>query len=631
MTTRNQSIDGLRCLAVLSVLIFHIDKDLLTGGYLGVDLFFVISGYVVTKSLVDSRPRYTDFLLRRFYRLFPAASVTIFLTLVIFANAGSGLLTHEHIMSALASLTATSNIYYMLHSNYFDTALQGNPFLHFWSLSVEEQYYLIWPWVVLAIATWRIPALLCLFVAAAIVSAALFIWSPAEAFYLMPARAFQFGAGTLVFFIFARRDFRIPKAVIYGSAAVAVALMLNNDGSQSWVLGVLAPTAIFGVLVAACVSNPLERLLSLSPVQAIGAASYSIYLVHWPIIVYAYILYEVSVPLQIAALVLSLVSGLLLHHTVEKPFNYRRAAIGPSLRWTGGPIVFLATLCVWSTLLAAGRYEPPETAQDDPNSSVDYAFSPTGPANLVRQFRETEKFRRTTVKQSIECRTYEPGRMQGNADANLLADIDSPTCLTGNYLLFADSTARSAVALLATIHETDDIGQLNTPGCVLKTDEQQPDCTRSNNLRFETLAQGACPYEAVYLAFAWSKYSREEFKSLLGRLSQSDCRIVVMSQLPSFSSDPRQIIGASGDDQGDLAGRVSKWSYRASRMVVEEVEHHPAIDLMRWSPLDHQPLNIPAVTASGDRIYRDGYHHTSIGVEWLVFEYLKHHEGRPSL
>lgn len=140
------TIDGLRSLAIAAVLIFHADKTLLPSGYLGVDLFFVISGFVVTRSLAIRNVSYGRFLAARFYRLAPAAAATVLLTFAVFSVTSADLLSIEHKVTGSAAVIALSNFYLMFQNSYFDSAVQGNPFLHFWSLSVEEQFYLVWPY-----------------------------------------------------------------------------------------------------------------------------------------------------------------------------------------------------------------------------------------------------------------------------------------------------------------------------------------------------------------------------------------------------------------------------------------------------------------------------------------------------
>ncbi len=146
-------IDGLRAIAVISILLFHANLFGVTGGFIGVDIFFVISGYLITsliqKELVNNSFSLKLFYLRRIRRLFPALALVLLVTWL----GGFLLLSDESFKelakTALCSLFFVSNWYFLRQSNYFDSVLEMNALLHTWSLSIEEQYYLVWPFILI--------------------------------------------------------------------------------------------------------------------------------------------------------------------------------------------------------------------------------------------------------------------------------------------------------------------------------------------------------------------------------------------------------------------------------------------------------------------------------------------------
>lgn len=149
-------IDGLRSIAVLSVILYHVQLSAFEGGFVGVDVFFVISGYLITRLIVKEVSstggfRFGNFYLRRIRRLFPAMFLTILLSLLFAVS----LFSTEHLLrfggAAISAVFSFSNVFFWTESGYFDSAADVKPLLHTWSLSVEEQFYLIWPAILVAL------------------------------------------------------------------------------------------------------------------------------------------------------------------------------------------------------------------------------------------------------------------------------------------------------------------------------------------------------------------------------------------------------------------------------------------------------------------------------------------------
>jgi peptidoglycan/LPS O-acetylase OafA/YrhL len=291
-------IDGLRALAVLAVIVNHLDKRLLPSGHLGVDVFFVISGYVITGSLAKRGERsfralLAGFYVRRVKRLVPALAVSVLAGAVLIslfdrrprASLGTG----------IASLFGVSNLYlYQEATDYFGSWAQLNVFTHTWSLGVEEQYYLVFPLVVWLTGLARRPRGLATFAAsvgvASIASAALFlvlsVRNPPAAFYLMPARIWELGTGCLVYALLAREGRGAaglrrlsPLALLLGIVAV---LFVPAHFSAATTAAVVLLTGL--LIVALRPGTAGYRVLASPGPVYVGQTSYSLYLWHWIVV-----------------------------------------------------------------------------------------------------------------------------------------------------------------------------------------------------------------------------------------------------------------------------------------------------------------------------------------------------------
>ncbi|WP_449104087.1 acyltransferase family protein [Pseudomonas veronii] len=327
-------IDGLRAVAVILVLLFHFDLGV-SGGFIGVDVFFVISGYLITEvirnGITAGKFTFHDFYIRRLLRLHPALLVTLAATL------GAGFLLMDP--ASFADLAASakyatfsvSNFYFWLNQNYFEASAQTKPLLHTWSLAAEWQFYLIWPFIVWAAMKFSDKALPWLLVVMAAVSLTASQWmigkDSSAAYFMMPFRVFELSTGALLVFI--------PKQRLPGNGDSLIAMtgILAIVSSSLWLtnktpfpgLAALAPC----IGAAACIyagQSKAASFLRSKPMVLIGLLSYSIYLVHWPLVVFYkyYIFREISLPEKLALLAASLAAGAALYYAVEKQFMAKR-------------------------------------------------------------------------------------------------------------------------------------------------------------------------------------------------------------------------------------------------------------------------------------------------------------------
>jgi len=201
-------IDGLRAVAVLSVLFYHARFDLFAGGFIGVDVFFVISGFLITQLIINQVDKgtftYSTFYIRRVRRLFPTLLVVVASTLI----AGLIIFPPEYLQrfagAAIYALTSISNFYFMSEVNYFEAVSELKPLLHTWSLSVEEQFYLIWPMCLVFLATrfprWTIPLVLIIGASISLILAEIFADLRAL-FFFTGFRVFELAIGALMVWV----------------------------------------------------------------------------------------------------------------------------------------------------------------------------------------------------------------------------------------------------------------------------------------------------------------------------------------------------------------------------------------------------------------------------------------------
>jgi peptidoglycan/LPS O-acetylase OafA/YrhL len=333
-------VDGLRAVAVLAVLLFHLGVPGFGGGFVGVDVFFVISGYLITRLILGEldggRFRFSKFYARRARRLFPA----LFATLAAAFVAGCILLAPPHLeelaQSLVYALFSLSNVFFWSLTGYFDGAATTKPLLHTWSLGVEEQYYLVWP-VALVVAhrlhrRFGVPALAAIVGIASFVAAELVVGTrPDAAFYLAPFRMGELALGALCLFTERRFPPRgIAREALTAVGLVLVGLSVVELGPAGRFPGLSALTPCLGtaLVIFAGRGALAGALLSNRPAVWLGKISYSLYLVHWPLLVFAqYVAIEELTPERSALVGLaSVVLAAASERFVERPFRARDGA-----------------------------------------------------------------------------------------------------------------------------------------------------------------------------------------------------------------------------------------------------------------------------------------------------------------
>ncbi len=330
-------IDGLRAIAVLPVILFHLGVPWMSGGFVGVDVFFVISGFLITSILIKDLETGTftlrAFWLRRIRRLVPALATMLLCTLA----AGRLLLLASELKNlgrqGAASMLSWANLFFwQAAGNYWGPQAHEQPLLHMWSLSVEEQFYLLYPvslYLIHRLARRQLQPLLC---AATLSSLALCLYlshrHPPAAFYLLPSRAWELGFGCVLAIHRSKSPSRWqswrfgPLLFLAGIAGIAASCLLINGAHTYPGYATLLPVVSAAAIIAFGEQLPPAPgfLLSNPVIVYLGKASYSLYLWHWPVIVLVAAARTISpavVPLPaVAALVFAL--GLLSYHLVER-------------------------------------------------------------------------------------------------------------------------------------------------------------------------------------------------------------------------------------------------------------------------------------------------------------------------
>ena len=449
-------IDGLRALAILPVVLFHYGlKNSLPGGFIGVDIFFVISGFLITKNIHDDihdhRFNIVDFYNRRIRRIFPALFTVLlfcFICSLIIEIPSEARATSRGIFGATFFF---SNIMFFNMSDYFNQQMQNNPLLHTWSLSVEEQFYIIVPLFLSLIRSFRERTRsLMLFIAVALSFAAssyeVYHNAPA-AFYLMQNRAWELLLGSVL------AIGGIPKIAnkrmlemlgIAGLGLIVGSIVMLSKKSTFPGPGALAPClgAVLILYSGATHQTLISRLLSVRPLRFIGLVSYSLYLWHWPIWVFVTHYFVPSGISTVMLLAISFAVAVISWRFIERPFRAKPFLLGP--RGTVGVAgAVMALMSVLAFISVPLNHRLWHYTADATNILSYMDYKPT-------------KMRRGTCF------------LETASDSFKIFDIS--TCLhisptQKNYLLIGDSHAADLWYGLSTVNPTINFLQATASGC----------------------------------------------------------------------------------------------------------------------------------------------------------------------
>jgi peptidoglycan/LPS O-acetylase OafA/YrhL len=525
--------------AVLPVVLFHFGLSTIPGGFTGVDIFFVISGYLISGSLLDDLDR-GQFSIGRFYwrrarRILPALVFVMLLTCIAawFILLPSDL--HEFSLSVIATSTFWSNIYFWKTTNYFSMDAQLRPLLHTWSLSVEEQYNIFAPILMFLIYRYLakrwlmvlLPIILGSFVLAIMATST----APAAGFYLLPTRMWELMLGAALML-------RKPRIIgnqllmeligLAGFGLVAVGFLTISESDPFPGYNALFPCVGTALLIYVGQNSPtaarpatiVTRILQASPLVWIGLISYSLYLVHWPINAFAHYLslQNIDSSTVIAMAVASVALATFSWKYVEQPFRRKRPFTAP-LPVFGFSSAAIVLLCALGSAGALGHGFP----QRFPDFS----------------------------RQRIIVGDWRNGVCFNEGSSPIenwnLADCTRTHGFADNVLLWGDSFAAHYVSGLdANIGKIQaNVIEYTYAGCppdLSYFSFARPNCTRFNK-RALTIIHDA-NIQAVILSGRWTDYEARGFGGLqqtVDRLGEMGVQVFVIGQSPEFIADVQKI------------------------------------------------------------------------------------------
>ncbi len=637
-------IDGLRAIAVLLVVIYHALPVPGFNGFIGVDVFFVISGYLITGILLEDLRQWrfslATFYVRRIRRILPAL-----FAVCLAALAGAYLLFLPEDFSAFgeslySSAVFAANFYFHDHVGYFDGPAEMRPLLHLWSLAVEEQFYIFWPpllWLGYRIGGKR--ALLAGAFGLSLVSLVLSqieaVSDPETAFYLLPSRAWELGAGALVALAADRLD--APARVATGLSGLGLALIAWSTVSPAvgaTFPGLSAVPLIAGaallIATGGVAGNVATRPLTTRPAVFVGRISYSLYLWHWPLLAFARYRLGADLPLAagLAAIALAFALATLSWRLVEEPFRHGPLARrrGPAFALAAAGILAFVSIG-YGMRITGGlwRYPPPIAAAVRQATAVQpFMHACNGPQNGLRH--------------NARC-NFGPKPYAGRFDVAIVGD----------------SHANHFVPLAARFTRIHGLAgrQVSAGGCpmlfgVERSGETKIRQCRQHEANIHTFLRDNRP-DTVFVAGRWTNYlpsrgndstlfvvnadgtrtplaSRAQLKDALmrtiGTIAASARHVVLIEQVPEFHLSPATCLIRKMIDHGDgTACRTVSKAYGKEAQVVDPLLDAVADKFANVDVLRPRALICPGGACDpvykGTILYRDIDHLNDAGARAL--------------
>ncbi len=626
-----KDIDGLRAVAILPVLFFHAGFDFVRGGFVGVDVFFVISGYLIT-GLILKEKEAGSFSLFHFYerrarRILPA----LFLVMLCCLPFGWLWLLpndlHRLADSMIAVVMFVSNIHFYRETGYFAPDAELQPLLHTWSLSIEEQFYLLFPLLIIALwplgkrALFRIVGLITFISLLAaqfgghlsslddlVSGKAPFTSVPESGFYLLQTRAWELLVGSLTGFYLHRRDESHRGSEILsviGLALIVYAILAFDDGTPHPSFHTLLPVGGTAMIILfATRETACARLLSAPLLVGIGLISYSVYLWHQPLFAFFRILSpDVSSDMALFFLaLLSLVLGWLSWRFVERPFRdpqkFSRKQIFAFSGSTAGLIFGLGmTGHVYEGFL--NRFQP----SDRP--LVIAADNERMGRYVNARFNQLQN---QPFKQDARLKVLVVGDSYGQDFINMLAE--------NGALDHVSVSTHQVVARCGNLY-------LKTNFMHHIKDSDLPACIKAGWYGGKQIQENLKQADVMFLVSSWIPWTAKLLPESIDNLKKDfDAKILLIGTKFFGEVKPRQYLGWSDEKKRSLRNSIEGHATDANRSMSKDIDHEIFIDASRlFCGSDH---DCPVFTPDLKLISYDGYHLTKEGAVYLGKKLMGH-------
>ena len=536
-------IDGLRALAVLPVVLFHAGFGFFSGGFVGVDVFFVISGYLITliltKEISERRFSLLKFYDRRVRRILPAYFLVAIITSLFALWLLPPVMLSEYGGYLISTAVFLSNFYFRFKADYFSPRSDENLLLHTWSLSVEEQFYIVWPLVLFVLLLpvfekWRRPLLFLFFLGSLALASFAAVYRPEAAFYYSPLRAWELLLGAFVALQFfpVQTQVRAERAAATGLVMiVSAALFYGSDMIIFPGLSALLPCGGAALIIWAGEDGRkthVGEFLSSKPLVKIGLISYSLYLWHWPIFALAkiYLNRDLSIPEGAVLVLVSFAAAWLSWRFVEQRFKQRGpSALALEIRSVATGVLSLLLLAGIGWFLVA---------KDGLPGRADAS-------TLKAQIEAPKKWKLTTA-----CLIDRSSMAESNEERCRFGDTTPGRPLV---VLWGDSHANQYAPALDAIGKNLGFGVLQLTkqlcGPLLASDVVEMGTKGDiacNNFREKTLARivGDPAISAVVLAGMWSLsgeallHQQASLQKVVSRITASGKDIILVGSPPRF-------------------------------------------------------------------------------------------------
>lgn len=618
-------IDGLRAVSVLVILLFHLKVITFSGGFIGVDVFFVISGFLITRiilrKLVEEAFSFREFYIRRIARIVPALVVTVGISLLAATVLYSPLVLEHSMRQGLAALFSVSNIFFWAEANYWTLDAKNFVLLHTWSLGVEEQFYLFYP--LLLVACFRLAGLRAVWllmltiVVGGTFAAERYFWiDRTAAFYLTPFRLYEFalgGLGSLVILRLGQLTGKWKNLSSLGSVA-GLSMILHSALTYNFLTAfpgtnALQP-AIGALLVILSGASPAARLLLSNALMVwVGRLSYALYLVHWPLIVLYRNAYgpKLEIADQLVLAAASIALAVLLNRGVERAFR-----LGPGEQVTRSGMATRRALGLTglATLAISGFAVAGIMGQGWPGRIPDDAQVIAQPVEDISL--EQKRILQATCAQNDD--TFCGERREGGKNIMLLADsraFDMYVALRSAYPEF-------------NVYTSFGIGCPPVFDPALSRSRFYSECPQLNRRRMQA-ALDAPEGDIIFLAVEFNGWRGPALLETARRLAQSGKQVFILGQSQGLVGKSPQEIAIDqirwSTDDSYIARFVEEPPFRLDDLYREKINQTGATYISNRQFF--QPDQYRIYTHDGQNLLTfDGKHLTTAGAHEFG-QYLK--------